>query len=160
MNSLAWATSLAVLLAVAPVAASDPPLPDVSQPCAPEVTADRSFVLAHDGQAGVWFHMEVARCMLGRLAALPLYAQRVSLLEGRLQLDDERTALVVREVSLAEEGEQRAVNALSASERGRRHAEDAKDAWYRAPALWFALGVIAAVAIGFVVVYGLQAVSP
>lgn len=155
-HALAISAALVALLFAAGARAQDEPLPDVSAPCAPSVTSRRA-VLEHDGEPGIWFQLDVARCMLGRLSALPLYAQRVTLLQGRLTLDDERSALVDREVSLAEEGEQQAVDALDAAIRARQRAEDARDAWYRSPALWFALGVVAAVAVGFGVGYALHA---
>lgn len=172
-NSRAWDSSdwqalwavimlIGVLAAECDARAQDAPpeLPSVSVPCAPEVAANRRAVIQYDGDAGIWFHLEVARCMVGRLAALPLYGQRVSLLEDRLRLGDERTELLRRQVRLAEEGEQHAVSALEAANRARRRAEEDKDAWYRAPALWFAIGVVAAVAIGIGVAYGLDSVTP
>jgi hypothetical protein len=95
--------------------------------------------------------------MLSRLQVLPLYADRVRLLEGRLTLQEERSALQERQVALAEEGEQEAVGALEAAVRGRREAEEEMDAWYRHPALWAALGGAAVIILEVVAVWVLNA---
>lgn len=116
------------------------PLPAVSGVCAPEVTGTRRASLEHEGVAGFWVEGRVMRCLLGRLEAAPLYAQRVRLLEQRLHLSDERDELRQREVRLAVQGEERAVEALEAAERGKRRAEEELNAWWRHPVLWFALG--------------------
>ena len=128
-----------------------PPLADVSTPCAPEVAPPRNLVLEHEGTQGIWFQLEIARCMVGRLAMLPLYAQRVNLLEQRLQLSNERHQLMQRQVRLAEEGEEQAVGALEASVRRTREAEESRDAWWRSPILW--------VIVGAVIVAGLEALA-
>jgi hypothetical protein len=146
-----WAPLLALAILWHGCEAHAQDLPDVSAPCAPELTANRRAVLPYEGASGIWFNLELARCMLGRLEALPLYVQRVHLLEERLHLGDERHGLMVRQVTLAEEGEQRAVNALEAAERLRRQAEEDRDAWYRHPAFW--------AVVGAVIVAGLEALA-
>lgn len=126
-----------------------PALPDVRGPCAPEVTGNRRTTLVHDGVAGFWFHGEVGRCMLGRLDALPLYADHVHMLEQRLLIGEERTELLRRQVALAERGEARAVATVEAADRRARDAVERMNAWFRAPELWFAVGGI--VGIGLVI---------
>jgi hypothetical protein len=154
VRSLSWACSALILLASASAAAQE--LPEVDGVCAPEVTENRRATVEHAGAVGLWFHAEVARCMLGRLQALPLYAERVSLFEERLTLTHERQELTQRQIQLAQEGEERAVGALENSERGRRQAEEDRDAWYRHPALWFVVG---GVVVGAIFALGVYAYS-
>jgi len=149
VRSLKRATrTVAILLLLSQTAfAQDSELPDVSTRCAPEVVENRSTLLLHSEQQGMWFHMAVARCMLTRLQALPLYAERVSLLEQRLELGDERTALLRRQVELAEEGERQALAVLDASEGRARRAEERADRERTLRWVWFGVGVVVVVAI-------------
>lgn len=138
---------------------SEPELPDVSGACAPELTAPRRAVLEHEGYSGIWFRSELAKCMLGRLQALPEYASYAKLLERRLSLSDDRTALLRRQVSLAERQAEEAEGALQAAERGRRRAEEELSAWHRSRALWAAVGAVVAGALVALAAYGLSAVG-
>jgi hypothetical protein len=131
-------------------------LPDIEAPCAPEVTENRRAVVVHGEDSGIWFHSDVARCLLGRLRLLPLLTQRVRLLDQRLTLSDERDALRTRQVALAGEEARIASDALEAAVRGRREAEEARDAWYRHPALWFTVGVVATVVLQVVAIWALS----
>lgn len=148
-----WKTlSLVLATSLLPAAAQaqDDELPVIERECAPDVE-NRRALLDHDGDSGIWFNMEVARCMLGQLTALPLYAERVRLLEQRLTLSDERHGLMVRQVELAEEGEAHAVGALEAAERGKREAEE--EARFERTLRWVWFGV------GVVVIVGLEALA-
>jgi hypothetical protein len=120
---------------------------------------NRRAVLEHEGAMGIWFELEVARCMLGRLSALPLYAQRVSLLAQRLQLSDERHQLMQRQVELANQATEAAEGALEAAVRGRRQAEEERDAWYRHPLLWVVVGVVVTAGLEALAIWGFSQVS-
>jgi hypothetical protein len=140
-----WLTFFAVLVCSSTSWAQQ--LPPVDLPCAPDVAEpQRRAVLMHEGRSGLWFHSEVARCMAERLSILPLYAERVRLLEQSLQLRDERHQLALRQIEAAERGEEVAVQALATAERRARESEERLSKWYRHPALWFVLGV--AVTVG------------
>ena len=128
-------------------AQEEPELPDISAPCAPEVTENRRAVVQHDGDAGVWFQLSLAQCMLGRLAALPRYAERVSLLEERLRVGDERTALLRRQVQLAEQEAERASASLEAAMRGQREAREEANTERSLRWVWFGVGVVVVVAV-------------
>ena len=128
--------------------------------CAPEITANRRAVLEHDGDAGIWFHVDVARCILGELAAAPEYRARVSLLEQRLELSVERDALQLRRVATAEEEAAAASGALESAERRAREAEESRDAWYRHPALWAAIGAVLVAIVGVGAIWALKSLSP
>jgi hypothetical protein len=157
-SSKLWATSLVLTLCVASTATAQE-LPNVEEPCTPNVVDNRRAVLTHEGESGIWFHLEVARCLLGRLSALPEYARHVRLLEDRLSLGDERDALRARQVALAEQEAQAASEALEAAVRRAREAEEARDAWYRRPGLWLAMGVVLSVALQAVAVWAYSEVS-
>lgn len=162
-SSIVWVSSaLALSLWAGTAVAQDSELPQLNleEPCAPEVTEHRRGVAVLEDVPALWFHREVARCLLDRLRVLPLYVDRVRLLEQRLTLADERDALRARQVALAEEGEQEAVNALEAAVRGRREAEEALDAWYRHPAFWFVSGVVVTVALEIVAVWAFHQLNP
>lgn len=153
-RTLSWAFSALILLFASTSAAQD--LPTVDGVCAPDVTENRRATVTHDGAVGLWFHADVARCMLGRLQALPLYAERVSLFEERLVLTHERQELTHRQIQAAQESEARAVGVLETAERRAREAQEELDAWYRHPALWFVVG---AVVTGAVVALGVYVYS-
>lgn len=130
-----------------------PDLPDIQLPCAPDVTEHRRAALTHEGQPGLWWHREVARCMTGHLMALPLYAERVQLLDTKLTIATERRALVDRQVALAEQEAELATGALEAAVRGRREAEEALNAWYRSPILWVVVGAAVVIILEVVAVW-------
>lgn len=161
-----WGLRIAIVLAIAtaalllrPVVAHGQSFPDVSVPCAPKVTEPRRAILDYEGRNGIWFDLEVARCMLGRLKALPLYSQRVSLLEQRLEISDQRTALLRQHIELAEEGEKRAVSVLEEAEAGRRRAEEKLAAWYRHPVFLMSAGAIVVVAVEVVAIVVFERIS-
>jgi ElaB/YqjD/DUF883 family membrane-anchored ribosome-binding protein len=140
-----WLTFF-VVLACSSAAAAQPQLPPVDLPCAPDVPEpQRRSVMSHQGQAGLWFHVDVARCMAERLTVLPLYAERVRLLEQALELRDQRHELALRQVEVLEQSERIAVDALATAERRAREAEERASRWHRHPALWFIVGVAATI---------------
>lgn len=161
-----WATDLVVFAVCVTLAllwntceahAQDSPLPDVSAPCAPEVAeGQRSALIPHEGRSGRWFDMEVARCMLGRLEALPRYADRLHLLEERLRLGDERHELMQREVRLAVQESERATSALEAAERGRREAEEESQFERSLRWVWFGVGVVVVVAVEALAIWAIS----
>lgn len=147
---IVWASSLT---------ASAQDLPNISEPCAPEVVENRRAIVIHGGDGGIWFHMDVARCMLGRLAALPAYAEHVRLLETRLTLSDDRSALQAREVALATQEAETATEALTEASRGRREAMEQLVKERRWRSLWAALGVALTVALGSLSIWGYSKLS-
>lgn len=132
------------------------PLPEISGVCAPNVDNRRAF-LDHGGDRGIWFQRDVATCMLTRLQALPLYTERISLMEDRLRIGDERTSLLREAVSLADQEADRAVVALESAVRGRRAAEEALTVWHRSRGLWVSVGVLVAGMIVAITAYALHA---
>lgn len=142
---------LIVVLAVVMVLAAQcqahaqelPPLSELTAPCAPDVEPRRAL-LDHEGSPGIWFHRDVAQCLLTRLRLLPEYGRAVELLEARVRLSDERYALRLREVELASQEAAQARAVIEGAMRRARAAEEDRGAWWRHPALWLAVGVIIA----------------
>lgn len=151
-------TALVLLLCCAPAAAQEAPagalplpeLPalDLAQPCAPDVPEERRRALISRGSdAGVWFHLSLAQCMIGRLTVLPLYVDRVRLLEQRIEAQQRIEDTITTAELLSRQMADEAVAALTAAERGRREAEEELGAWYRHPVLWFSAGAVVVLAI-------------
>ena len=159
--ALALAALAALVLLSSVARAQDderPEIPELSLPACPGAAQLRAYEL--DGARGMWFPRSTSECVLGRLTQLGEIVPYVGLLEERLVLDDERNALQTRRVSLADEEAQAAGDALEAALRRAREAEEALDAWWRHPALWFAVGVVAAIALEVAAVVAFQAVVP
>jgi len=123
-------------------------------------TAPRRASVTHEGEAGVWFRLDVARCLLGDVTELRLVRERVGLLDARLEIREEQITLTREALDLGRRAEERATGALEAAVRGRREAEEERDAWWRSPILWFAVGAVVTVALEVVAVYALAALTP
>lgn len=164
-----WFASFVVLCVVVTVIAGmrvgmaraqDAPLPSVTGDCTPELTVNRRAQIPNAGADGIWFAMPLARCMLDRLTALPLYAERASLLEQRLVLSDRLTSIVREEQGLAVREADAARGALEAAVTRAREAEEDRDKWYRSPAFWALVGIAGTVLVEVVSVLLLREVSP
>jgi hypothetical protein len=106
------------------------------EPCAPEVELRRAE-LVHEGQPGLWFQADVARCLLRDVSELgELRLIRIDL-GLRLERTDEYVELL----------------------REQREAEDALHAWYRSPWLWTAVGAILAGGLVALSAYALNAAA-
>ena len=118
------------------------------QDCAPELTGEnRRRVIEVDGQQGIWFHEEVARCLLkavierdGLRETLRLTEKKVHLLEERLKIRDEIRSLLENKIELYGEFADELREAY-------QDAVEERDAWYRQPVLWFAVGIVSAVSV-------------
>jgi len=162
-----WALVLALTLAILTVlllassiarAQERPSLPELHLAACPEASGLHAQEL--DGARGMWFPRPTAECMLGRLTQLGELVPYVRLLEERLTLDDERNALQARRVALAAEEAHVAEAALEAALRRAREAEEALDAWYRSPLLWFAVGVVVTIVLEVAAVVALSEIRP
>lgn len=119
-----------------------PSLAELSAPCAPEATLRRRL-LEVDGVPGIWFSEPVAACMAGRLALVPELRKLVTVLELRVERTDAQVVLLERQLSLSREIEADLERALQAAER----ASERERRWHRRPGLWWAVGVVSAVAL-------------
>ena len=118
---------------------------DFAVPCAPEVTGHRSLVLPNEDQAGIWFHLEIARCMLGRLAALPELQVQLRLYEERRDASEALEGSLRRRGDLAVEEAETARGAIAAAVRARQRAEE--DAQSERDLRWLWVGGSALVVI-------------
>lgn len=109
---------------------------------------------------GWWFARPTVECFFlrGRQleAALPL----IHMQRERLRLDDERIALRDRALELSHREAEVAEQHLEAALQRAREAEEAADAWFRHPALWFAVGVVVTVVLEVAAVAVLNEVTP
>lgn len=106
---------------------------------APEPT-----LLERAGVAGMWFAMPLARLQLCELRAYRLGRREARLVDDELHLWGERLELAHQQTQAAVEAREALAGVVEAAERRARDAEAERDAWYRAPALWFIAGGVAA----------------
>jgi hypothetical protein len=66
---------------------------------------------------------------------------------GKIELSRERISNMLTMLELLRQEREFAVGALEQAAKRQREAEEAKDAWYRAPAFWAAIGVVTGVAL-------------
>lgn len=92
MRSRGWATSALLVVALAASGAR------ADCPAGPE--EGRRAVVVHQGAEGVWFRLDVARCLLADVEELRLLRERVRLLDERLRLRDEQVELLRATVTL------------------------------------------------------------
>lgn len=156
--------ALASVLITSSAAAQDrenlPTIEMLEEQCAPEVQVARRATMNNGTQAGIWFHADVARCMLGRLELLPHFAWYAHLLEGRLALTTDRDLLRDREVALATAEADAAGVVLETAVRARREAEESRDAWYRSPVFWLTVGTVVTILLEVAAVAVLTSVKP
>lgn len=119
-----------------------PSLAELSAPCAPEATLRRRL-LEVDGVPGIWFAEPVAACMASRLSLALELRRLVAAYEERAHAADAQIALLGRQLELSREIEAELERALQAAER----ASERERRWHRRPGLWWAVGVVSAVAL-------------
>ena len=141
---VAIAVGVTVLLATSVVCAEQAP---------PRAT------VTYQGAAGVWFRADTAREMLADLEELQPLHQYIRLLEQRLDLRDEQVDRLHNIVLLTERAEERAVEAMNTAEQARLAAVHGATAWWRHPALWFALGAVVTAGLVATAAYALDVLA-
>lgn len=96
---------------------------DYSIPCAPEVE-NRSGLLTREGDVGMWLHIEIARCLLGRVAVLPELQAQLRTFEERRRASVALQASLTRRGDLAVQEAETAREALTAATRALRRAQE------------------------------------
>lgn len=76
---------------------------------------------------------------------------RVRLLGRQLVLQDTQLRDLALAKDLAVQAKDTIEGSLGAAVRGKREAEESRDAWHRSPVLWFAVGVVGALAVAIAV---------
>lgn len=144
---LSWATNTIVIMALAVVVVwLFAFVSRCEAQCAPDV-ALRSQVIMVEGQEGIWFHHDVAACMLHDLRELALTRERVELFEERLQLRDEQYATLQEATRLGTQALDESVEVINNVTRRAVEAEDSRDMWRWLGLLWGGLGAAAGVVI-------------
>ena len=101
-------------------------------------------LLTRDGVPGMWFPMPVARLILCEARELRVRRQEVRLLDEAAGVWALRVRLLEEQADLAVQARNELGDVVEAAERRAREAAESADAWYRHPALWFAVGVVVA----------------
>jgi len=131
-----------VLLLCAATAQAQPPDNGFSQ-----LPLTRAVPLEHGGTPGLWFPEDIARANqadIEELHRLRVVSERQT---AKIEMNRERIANMLEILELVRAEREFAVDALEEAVRGRRAAEEAKDAWYRSPELWSAVGAVVGVAL-------------
>lgn len=139
-SSRGWVTKVGVCLTMwlftTNVLAQDLPCGDPDS----QHQAPRRAVVEHEGEQGVWFRMDVGKCLLKDVTELNERRYQVRLLEQQLQLRIEQKVLLDEAIKFSEQAKMSAITSLEASERRARKAEERANAWYKHPILWFVVG--------------------
>jgi len=104
-------------------------------------------LMDRNGIHGMWFSMPTSRLMLCEVRTLRLESRDRSLVDQELALWGQRVDNLHEQIGLMTQARTALETAIAAAERRARDAEAERDAWYRSPFLWFALGGVAAAAL-------------
>ena len=130
---------------------------DAAPPCAPHVEL-RRVELSVKGRPGIWFDMEVAKCLLADAAeAVQLRAlteeqgARIVSAADLQAMTDQMLAMAIEEANLAREGQALAIKTRNEAERQLRSPG-------RSRGLWFAVGLVSGVIVVGLSAYTLSVV--
>ena len=100
--------------------------------------------LVYQGQEGVWLRKDVAQHMLGDLRAVPLYQERIKLLEQNVSMQDDLIITHARVTKLAQNEADQASGVLEASISEVKMCEEELHSWKHDGGLWFMIGATVA----------------
>jgi len=121
-----------------------------------------SALLTHEGVEGIWFPMEKADKLLEDVGKLSLLNNKIDLLELKSRKQEEYILILHKDIKVTEKigdkwktafDEQLKVTAAQ-KEYYRGEIQSLRK-WYRAPALWFSVGVLVTGALAVGLNYGL-----
>lgn len=115
-----------------------------------EGLADRLVDTTHEETEGFFVATPDLRCLLATLELNPLLQRRVALLEARVDLSDQRHALMIEVTARGTEIIATQEEALASVTRRAIAAEDRAEAWYASPLFWIGTDIVLA-AVGLVV---------
>jgi len=124
--------------------------------CAPEVQL-RSVQLSYKGHPGVWFDVEVARCLLERVQAADQHRALIGDYEERHLVTLDLLDLTERQRDLAVLEADRALVGLKSAVKLQGEAERKLQAPGRSRGLWFAVGLVSGVVLVGLSAYALSA---
>lgn len=98
-----------------------------------------------NGVEGIWFHLDVARCILAEVEELRVRRREVALLEGRLRATDALTSTLQTTIENQTSSNRELEQALRQAREQVRPRE-----WYESPFFWTPLALVLGVAGGIV----------
>jgi len=96
--------------------------------------------LVYQGQEGVWLRKDVAQHMLGDLRAVPLYQERIKLLEQSVTTQESLIITHARVTKLAQNEADQASSVLEDSISEAKACEEELHSWKHDAGLWFMIG--------------------
>jgi len=121
-----------------------------------------SILLTHEGVPGMWFPMAKADLLLEDVRRLPLIEAKVELLELKIRSQTQYVLLLRQDIEITEQISDKWKTAfdeqLKVTEAQAVYYKDEIQSlkkWYRAPALWFSVGVLITGALAVGLNYGL-----
>jgi len=111
--------------------------------------------LEHDGHPGYWFAEETATKMLKDLKELKLLREKLELIDTKLELRDHHLELIREDLRITENIGEKWRLAFEEQAQLTQMCEEEKDAWYRHPALWGAVGFVVGVGVTVGIGYAL-----
>lgn len=130
------------LFAFANLAAAQPPDNGFSQ-----LPPTNAVALEHEGVQGLWMPEEMSRSIQADIEELQRLRVVLERQSAKIEMNRERIANMLEILELVRAEREFAVNALDEAIKGRREAEEARDAWYRSPELWSAVGAVVGVTL-------------
>ena len=119
--------------------------PSIAQACDTAETAtpeSTCVVLKREGILGVWFDLATADVYRKLKLEVPELRIQITTLETKAATRESQLGEYHEIVRLKDDSLKVAANSMDVFARRARKAEEALDAWYRSPALWFALGAV------------------
>lgn len=98
--------------------------------------------LEHEGHPGYWFAEETATKMLKDLKELKLIREKLELIDTKLKLKDQQLELLREDVRITENISDQWQIAFKEQAKLTQMCEEEKNAWYKHPALWGAVGFV------------------
>lgn len=121
--------------------------------CSSVFAQTEAIPLEYRGAQGVWLPLDMARDALAARTNLENAATEMRILNEQLTLKRQTIAELNRVLSLSAVVERDLNGALLVALQKRADAEASRDAWYRAPWLWFSLGVIGTAGVIFALLF-------
>ena len=131
-----------------------------AQECAPEITENRRAQIEHNGDAGIWFAMPIARCLLRDVGDLTVARSDVRLLRERLTIRDDQITSMRAAHELTLEGEQRTDEVIEQVTTAAREATADANHERSLRWVWFGIGVAVVVVIEVVAILIFSEVTP
>jgi len=105
--------------------------------------------MEYQGQKGLWFPMDKAKQLLTDVASLPEVRKQLALIEARLGLEKERSALLGKNVLTVE----KIAETWKETAKGQAEVLARRSSVLQSPYLWTAIGFVVGVGATIAIVY-------